>query len=161
MGFPEPLKMRPRQSSETGSLSEAPENSTWVALTSTPEVPSKTCDAWGACQRPRECQEVVAITRLDDGLASADLKDLTATLGAIWEGELDDCETGERAMQACVSGSLRSCLPRRQTRGGSRCYRPPARARARAQCSPPCRSGLHVRIYAHSRCTPGTLCGRQ
>mmetsp|Transcript_9609 Transcript_9609/g.40777 ORF Transcript_9609/g.40777 Transcript_9609/m.40777 type:complete len:240 (-) Transcript_9609:248-967(-) len=43
MGWPEPLKMRPSMSSETGVLSTSPVNSSRVFRPSTPEVPSNTC----------------------------------------------------------------------------------------------------------------------
>lgn len=49
IGNPDPLKIRPSMSSETGSFMLEPVNSTWVALTSMPDVPSKT---WTIAFRP-------------------------------------------------------------------------------------------------------------
>mmetsp|Transcript_10501 Transcript_10501/g.16807 ORF Transcript_10501/g.16807 Transcript_10501/m.16807 type:complete len:207 (+) Transcript_10501:1257-1877(+) len=43
MGTPEPLKMRPSMSSDTGVLSTSPVNSSFVLRPSTPDVPSNTC----------------------------------------------------------------------------------------------------------------------
>lgn len=43
MGFPDPLKMRPTMSEDTGKRIMSPENSTWASRTSIPVVPSKTC----------------------------------------------------------------------------------------------------------------------
>ena len=42
MGFPEPLKIRPNMSSETGVRKMSPVNSQVVFLASIPDVPSKT-----------------------------------------------------------------------------------------------------------------------
>jgi len=42
IGLPEPLKMRPSMSSDTGVVRMLPENSTDVPLLSMPDVPSKT-----------------------------------------------------------------------------------------------------------------------
>lgn len=43
IGLPEPLKMRPSMSSDTGVVRISPENSTEVLVLSIPEVPSNTC----------------------------------------------------------------------------------------------------------------------
>ena len=43
IGLPEPLKMRPSMSSDTGVVRILPENSTEVLVLSIPEVPSNTC----------------------------------------------------------------------------------------------------------------------
>ena len=43
IGLPEPLKMRPSMSSETGVVRMFPENSTVVFWLSMPDVPSNTC----------------------------------------------------------------------------------------------------------------------
>jgi hypothetical protein len=48
IGRPEPSKIRPNMSSETGIFKLSPVNSTVVLRTSTPEVPSKTYPMQGA-----------------------------------------------------------------------------------------------------------------
>ena len=88
IGLPEPSKIRPSMSSDTGIFRFWPVNSTVVLRVSTPVVPSKTCIT-GTLSRS-DHNSSFQETNLHDSLTPSNLQHLTSTLRTIGEGEVDD-----------------------------------------------------------------------